>query len=187
MNFNKHSQLQGQHAYLGASKYHWINYSDDKLIDSYRRHSAVKRGTELHEYAAQSIRLGIKQQRSKMTLNMYINDAIGFRMIPEQVLYYSDNCYGTADTINFDSKRKILRIHDYKSGEIPANMNQLLVYTALFCLEYKIKPSEIETILRIYQFDDYVECRPTAEDILPIMDKIVTFDKLIDKIRAEEE
>ena len=35
MNFAKHSNLEGQHAFLSASGYHWINYSEDKLADAY--------------------------------------------------------------------------------------------------------------------------------------------------------
>lgn len=184
MNFNRHSALEGQHAFLGASKYHWINYDEEKIKSSYTKFLAIQKGTELHDFAAQCIRLGQKLPKSNKTLNMYVNDAIGFNMIPEQVLYYSNNCFGTTDAISF--KNGFLRIHDYKSGETPAHMEQLMVYEALFCLEYDIKPGEIESELRLYQFDDKLIFKPTAEDILPIMDKIVRFDKIITKIRAEE-
>ena len=113
MNFNKHSNLEGQHAFLGASKYHWINYSEDKVAESYSSFLATQKGTQLHEFAAQCIRLGQKLPRSHKTLNMYVNDAIGFKMIPEQVLFYSENCFGTADSIAF--RNKFLRVHDYPS------------------------------------------------------------------------
>lgn len=184
MNFNKHSALEGQHAFLGASKYHWINYSEEKVAESYSKHLATLKGTTLHEFAAQCIRLGQKLPSSKKTLNMYVNDAIGFKMTPEQPLFYSENCFGTADTISF--RKNLLRIHDYKSGEIPAHMEQLEIYAALFCLEYKKKPSDIDIELRIYQSDEILYSNPTAEIILPIMDKIITFDKIITRIRAEE-
>lgn len=184
MNFNRHSNLEGQHAFLGASKYHWINYSDDKLAESYLKHLATLKGTQLHEFAAQCIRLGQKLPKSQKTLNLYVNDAIGFRMTPEQPLVYSENCFGTPDTISF--RNDFLRIHDYKSGEIPAHMEQLEIYAALFCLEYGYKPGNIGMELRLYQFNDYTVLNPTAEDILPIMDRIVTSDKIINKIKAEE-
>ena len=184
MIFNNHSNLRGSHAFLGASKYHWINYDDDKLIDSYRKFLAVQKGTELHDFAATCIKLGQKLPKSPKTLNSYVNDAIGFKMTPEQVLYYSDNCYGTADSICF--RNNFLRIHDLKTGEIPAHIEQLMVYAALFCLEYRIKPSEIQMELRIYQNDDCLICNPTVEDVAPIMDKIITFDKLIKNIKREE-
>jgi hypothetical protein len=32
---------------------------------------------------------------------MYVNDAIGYQMTPEQPIYYSENCVGTADAISF--------------------------------------------------------------------------------------
>lgn len=184
MNFIKHSALEGQHAFLGASRYHWINYDEDKLVSSYSSFLAVQKGTILHEFAAQCIRLGQKLPKSKKTLNMYVNDAVGFKMTPEQILYYSDNCFGTADAISF--RNNLLRIHDYKSGKIPAHMEQLEIYAALFCLEYSFKPSEIDMELRLYQSDEILYHEPTAEDIVPIMDKIVTFDKVIQKIKSEE-
>ena len=65
-------------------------------------------------------------------------------------------------------------------------MEQLEIYAALFCLEYKIKPSEIDIELRLYQSDNIQIETPTAEDIVPIIDKIITFDKLISKIKSEE-
>lgn len=185
MNFNKHSRLEGQHAFLGASKYHWINYSEEKLAEYYNNFLAVQKGTMLHSFAAQCIKLGQKLPKSQKTLNMYVNDAVGFKMIPEQILYYSDNCFGTADAIIF--RNNLLRIHDLKTGVVPAHMEQLLIYAALFCLEYDVRPSDIEVELRIYQSNDILADRPTAEDILPIMDKIITFDKIINGLRAEED
>lgn len=189
MNFNRHWELEGQHAFLGASKYHWINYDDEKVAASYLKHIATLRGTELHEFAAKCIELKQKLPRSNKTLNMYVNDAIGFRMIPEQVLKYSDNCFGTCDAINpLDNilKTGVLRIHDLKTGEIPAHMEQLMIYTALFCLEYKTKPAELDIELRIYQNDDVTIHKPTSEEIVPIIDRIITSDKIINKIREQE-
>ena len=185
MNFKKHSSLEGKHAFLGASKYHWINYDDDKLIESYSKFQATLNGTILHDFACQCITLGQKLPKSQKTLNMYVNDAIGFKMKPEQVLYYSDNCFGTADAIVF--RNNLLRIHDLKTGVTRAHMEQLEIYAALFCLEYNKKPSDIDMELRIYQNNEIIVHNPTVEDILPIMDKIITFDKLIDRMRMEGE
>ena len=184
MIFEKHSNLIGSHAFLSASKYHWINYDDDKLIETYRKNLATMKGTELHEFGEKCINLGIKLPKSQKTLNMYVNDGIGFKMKTEQILYYSDNCFGTADAISF--RDNFLRIHDLKTGEIPAHIEQLIIYAALFCLEYNYKPAEIQIELRIYQNDDIIIYNPTSEDIVPIMDKIITFDKLINKIKREE-
>lgn len=181
MNFNNHSKFEGQHAFLGASKYHWINYDNEKLAQSYANFLAAQKGTILHEFAAQCIKLGQKLPGSKKTLNQYVNDAIGFKMIPEQILFYSENCFGTADSISF--RNNLLRIHDLKTGIIPAHMEQLEIYAALFCLEYNIRPANIDMELRIYQNDEVLYHNPTVEDIVPIMDKIVTFDKVIDKIK----
>ena len=184
MLFNNHKDLEGSHAFLGASKYHWINYDPEKLAATYKNYLATLKGTELHDFAAKAINLGVKLPKAKKTLNMYVNDAIGYSMTPEQVLYYSPNCFGTADSISF--RNNLLRIHDLKTGETPAHIEQLMIYAALFCLEYKVKPGEIKFELRIYQFDDIMICNPTAEDILPIMDKIISFDKIINDINIRE-
>lgn len=185
MNFNKHSNLEGQHAFLGASKYHWINYDEGKVVESYNRFLAAQKGTQLHAFAAQCIKLGQKLPKNNKTLNSYVNDAIGYKMVPEQVLYYSDNCFGTADAIAF--RNGLLRIHDLKTGTVaPGHMEQLEVYAALFCLEYRVKPADIEMELRLYQSDDILVGNPSVDDIAPIMDKIITFDKLINKIREQE-
>ncbi len=183
MIFNAHSNLVGQHAFLSASKYHWINYDEEKLDRTYIAALAARRGTELHEFAHEAIRLGIKLPKTRTTLNMYVNDAIGYRMTPEQVLYHSDNCFGTADAISF--RRNKLRIHDLKTGVTPTSEHQLEVYAALFCLEYRFKPFDIETELRIYQND---ECRIYEADpdvITHIMDRIVVFNRRIENIRRE--
>lgn len=182
MNFIEHSELVGQHAFLSASKYSWVNYDPDKLISTYKNFQAAQRGTELHDFARRCIELGQKLPRSNKTLNMYVNDAIGYRMTPEQVLFYSSNCFGTADAISFKNGR--LRISDLKTGVTPVKMTQLEVYTALFCLEYNVKPGEIETELRIYQNDDVMFYIPEVDTIAHVMDQIVVCDRLIEELNA---
>lgn len=186
MNFNDHSNLEGLHAFLSPSQYHWVRYTDEKLIERYSLYNATLRGTEFHDIAKRLIQLGIKLPNSHKTLNMYVNDAIGFKMTPEQPLYFSPNCFGTADSISFNEKKSFLRIHDLKTGITPAKMTQLEVYCALFCLEYEIKPSEIQMETRIYQSDEVMIAEPTVEQVAPIMDKIIAFDKLINELKAEE-
>lgn len=183
MNFNKHSYLEGKHAFLSASNYHWTNYDEDKLTARYLVAMAAQRGTELHEFACKAINLGVRLPKSNKTLNMYVNDAIGFKMQTEQILYYSENCFGTADAISF--RKNFLRIHDFKSGVTPASPRQLEVYAALFCLEYGVKPSEIEIELRLYQSDEVVVHIPEEEVISGIMNKIIFFDKKIEQLKIE--
>lgn len=182
MIFNSHYGLEGQHAFLSASQYHWLNYDDEKLAERYKNWKAAQRGTELHELAAKLINMKVKLPKTKQTLNMYVNDGIGFNMTTEQILYFSENCFGTADSITFN--RDFLRIHDLKTGSIPAHMEQLEIYAALFCLEYKVRPGDIGMELRIYQNDDKIIFQPTAEDIFPIMDKIISSDKIITELKG---
>lgn len=183
MQFNAHTNLIGQHAFLSASKYHWISYDDEKIDRVYIAALAARRGTELHAFAHEAIRLGIKLPKTPKTIHLYVNDAIGFRMSSEQILYYSDNCFGTADSINF--RRNKLRIHDLKTGVTKTSEHQLEVYAALFCLEYRIKPFDIETELRIYQNDEVMIFEADPDVITHIMDRIITFDKRINAIRME--
>ena len=185
MEFKNHSNIkEGDHAYLGASTYHWLNYDDEKLAMSYRRHLDIQKGTELHAFAAQCIKLGQKLRGNNTTLSMYVNDAIGFRMTPEQVLYYSENCFGTADAISF--RKNFIRVHDLKTGYIKANMKQLYIYVALFCLEYGINPGDVEIETRIYQNNEICVENPHVTVIVPIMDKIVHADEIISRIKSEE-
>jgi hypothetical protein len=182
MDFNDHYNLAGKHAFLSPSKYHWINYTEEKLIKTYTRMQAVERGTRLHTFACDAISLGIKLPKSKTTLNLYVNDAIGYRMTPEQPLYYSDNCFGTADAISF--RKNKLRIHDLKTGASATSMHQLEIYTAIFCLEYNVNPEDIDIELRIYQIDE-VQCyEPIRDDIRRIMNVIIDFDKKIEELEV---
>lgn len=180
--FNDHRKLQGCHAILGASKSSWLRYDDEKLIAYYNNAKAAERGTELHAFAATCIKLGQKLPHSKKTLNMYVNDAIGFDMTPEVVLFYSENCFGTADAISF--RNGLLRIHDYKSGSNAVKMDQLMIYAAFFCLEYHIKPHDIQTMLRIYQNDEILPFNPTPDQIMEVCDKIVQSDNLIKRVKG---
>lgn len=223
MNFNKHSDLDGRHAFFSPSQSAWLRYSEEKIFNKMQSEYRAMLGTEIHEFVASQISLGIKVSNIKNltnsittyiyckysqkeetvnyglklirhlvylpkevfdTIKIYINDAIGFKMTPEQKLYYSDNCFGTTDAIAF--RKNLLRIHDLKTGATPVHIEQLEVYAALFCLEYNIKPSDIEMELRIYQSGDILYHNPTTEDIVPIMDKIITNDKIITKLTSEE-
>lgn len=185
MNFNDHSNLDGEHAFLGASKYHWINYDGEKLDDAYLKFQATMKGTILHSFAAQCISLKQRLPKNTKTLNLYVNDAIGYRMKPEQLLFYSYNSFGTADAISF--RDNILRIHDLKTGQSPVSLVQLEVYAALFCLEYDHIPSKIDMELRLYHLNEIVIHQPEPEQIKRIMTKIIAFDERIEKLKAEME
>lgn len=183
MQFNRHTNLEGLHAPFSPSKSHWLRYDDERLIEVDSNMKASELGTRLHAWAKDTIDLGIKQQKSKKTLCAYVNDAIGFKMDTEVVLFYSERFFGTADAISF--RNNVLRIHDLKTGKIPANMEQLEVYAALFCLEYKVDPRDIQMELRIYQNDEVFYHYPTDIDIRPIMDHIVHANTLLEKNNEE--
>lgn len=146
---------------------------------------AAQRGTELHDLAAKLIRLGVPLRQNGTTLSMYVNDAIGYRMRPEQPLVYDKNCFGTPDAVSF--RKKILRIHDLKTGLSLASFKQLKCYTALFCLEYLEDPFKIETELRIYQNDDVRVEIADPDEIKHIMEQYKYFSQRIDQLREEEE
>lgn len=179
MNFNDHSELEGLHAFLSGSNYHWINYDENKLFSSYSNYKAAEQGTILHEFAKNCILLKQRLEDVPKTINLYVNDAIGYHMTPEQVLYYSPYCFGTADAISF--KHNLLRIHDLKTGKGPTHIEQLEIYASIFCLEYDIDINDIEIELRIYQNNKVRVHIPDRTEIVPIMDKIVTSSKLLEE------
>lgn len=187
--FNKHTNLEGLHAPFSASQSHWLRYDDEKAIDIYRNKKASAMGSRLHAWAKETIDLKMRQPRSNKTIYAYINDAIGFDMNTEVVLFYSHRFFGTADAICF--RKNALRIHDLKTGKEPANIEQLYVYAALFCLEYNFKPSNIDIELRLYQNDEVLydnkETNPELTEIISsIMDHIVHLDKILEKEDYEE-
>jgi hypothetical protein len=184
MLFKPHSDFKGAHALLSPSNYHWVNYTEDKMDRVFFAQQAARRGDELHAFAGQAIKLGIRLPKSTATLHAYVNDSIGYRMIPEQVLWYSPEAFGTTDAICF--RRNQLRIHDLKTGVTPASMTQLEIYAALFCLEYRVKPFDISTELRIYQNDTMMVHTPDADSLYHLMDKIVSFSRRIQELRLEE-
>lgn len=206
MIFNKHDELVGRHAFLGASQHSWVNWDEEKTILSLKNSYAQKVGTLVHSKANTMILRGRpirKQDIPGLELGLdlylfengvplyaynaqglvknlvpYVNDCIGFRMSPEQPLKYSDKCFGTADAIAYNEKKKELRIHDLKTGQSPTSMDQLLVYSALFFLEYsKIEAIDVEETrveLRIYQSEEIALYEPPPEEVMQWMDTIVT-------------
>ena len=187
MKFQRFSNLEGMHAPFSPSQSSWLRYDDNKATEAYLNKRAAEMGTRLHNWAAETINLGIKQPKSRKTICAYVNDAIGYKMDTEVVLFYTERFFGTADAISF--RNNTLRIHDLKTGKvgnIESHFEQLEIYAALFCLEYKIKPGDIDIELRVYKNDEVAVENPTAEDIVPIMDKIVHLNKLLERIEYEE-
>lgn len=183
MRFNSHSNFEGLHAFLSPSNYHWVNYDDNRLIGAVHAHMAARRGTRLHALAKELIDLGVKLPDTEQTLNRYVNDCIGFRMTTEQTLFYSVNAFGCADAISFN--KDLLRIFDLKSGLAEAKFTQLLIYAALFCLEYGFNPINIEIELRIYQNDVVRIEAANPIDVATIMSRIVYANRLVSDYKEE--
>lgn len=177
MKFFDHSELSGSHAFLSASKYHWLNYDDEKLLKVFENSRAAQLGTELHALASEHIRLGVPMPDTDDSICKFVNDALDYGMSSEVVLFYSYYCYGTADAISFDGE--LLRIHDLKTGSGKTSMNQLEIYAALFCLEYGMAP-DMPIQLRIYQNNSVTTHIPDADRIKGIMQKIIAFNSLLE-------
>lgn len=186
MNLNKHSPylVANKHATLSPSKPHWVNYTDDHLDRVFYTQEQARLGTEKHELAQRLIKLRQTLPDTNQTLNRFVNDSIGYRMTPEQLLYYSDNCFGTADACGYRMDR--LRVFDLKTGVTEASFLQLKVYVALFCLEYRFRPFEIGIETRIYQNDEVKVEEPDPDEIFHIMEKIKHFDKRLNQLREED-
>lgn len=194
MIWNKHKELEGKHAFLGASQWRWLGWDDETMEARFYSQFSQLIGTAVHELAHDCICSGTKLNKSdRHVVDMYmyknfipkyaydsdyiltnllgfVNDAIGFHMMSEVVLFYSMNAFGTTDAISFNEKEKILRIHDLKNGTTPAHFEQLSIYAAYFCLEYNIDPTTLSKIyLRIYQNCEFVEVEPDPMEIDKIM------------------
>lgn len=186
MKFEKHSELEGKHAYLSASKPYWLRDEPEQLIARVEKSNAAALGTRLHAFACEAIKLRQKMEANGKTVNRYVNDCIGFRMTPEQPLMYSYYAFGTPDALSFRREAdgtRVLRIFDLKTGTGPVKFEQLLVYAAYFNLEYggklKFKPMDIAYELRIYQNDDFEVYIPEPEEIVYCMSRIIESDKII--------
>lgn len=180
MRFRQHLQLEGAHAFLSPSTYHWINYTIERLRSRWFTALASAAGVEQHAYAAHCIEHGLVQEGDSL-LDVYINDCIRYRMQPEVVLYYSDNAFGTADAIAF--RYLHLRISDLKTGISPTSVHQLEVYAAYFCLEYGVNPYDIKITLSIYQGDEVRVYVGDPKLIADIMMKTVEFDLEIERLK----
>jgi hypothetical protein len=192
--FNKHPKLEGTHAILSPSNYHWLNDDEEKLRKRLANAKAAARGDSLHALAAHAISEGVMLYPNGSTLSLYVNDAIEFGMQAERTLFYSLDAFGHADAIGFEmypvpdgNVLGFLRIHDLKTGVSPASMKQLYVYCAYFCLEYGFKPYEIEGELRLYQ-NDTIECTAIDRVILTqVISTILAHQRVIDEDRMEDE
>lgn len=196
MQWNDHKQLEGKHAFLGASNFHWVNWNDQIFENRYYSQFSTTIGTAIHALAHDCILNRTKLNKHDrhlieitlyhayipkdaydpddilMNLIPFVNDAIGYHMSSEILLYYNNYCFGTCDAISFSEKERILRIHDLKTGMTTAHMEQLLIYAALFCLEYHKNPHQFKTELRIYQNFNIVVEEPDANDIETFMNLI---------------
>ena len=187
MNFNKHYGIKS-HAFLAPSTNSWLNYGPEDVIKRYDSSLAAQKGTELHALAEQCIKNRIKLAPLKKAIHQFVNDAIGYGMEPEVVLYYSDFCYGTADAILYTATEDgtpLLRIHDLKTGRLKVKMDQLEVYAALFCLEYDVQPDKIEMELRIYQGTEVLIHEPAPARIRDVMIQIKEMSSVLETYISE--
>lgn len=204
MIWNNHKDLEGKHALMGGSNYHWFSYDDITFEARYYSQFSQTIGTAIHQLAHDCIVSRTKLNKHdihliEMTLykayvpkdaydpwlileNLipFVNDAIGFHMSSEILLYCNQFCFGTADAIGYYEREKILRIHDFKSGVTPSSIKQLYAYAAFFCIEYKINPKSLNLIeLRIYQNLEVLIDNPSGDTIQEYIDKIKNRTELI--------
>lgn len=210
MIWKDYSRLKNTHAFCGGSNYRWRNYDLEKLEQARISSFAAPIGTALHEYAAENIRHKIKVQKNdkhglaryliiekkippKALVNLgeqflnlynYVNDCIDFNLDPEVTLYFSEHCYGFADAISWQDG--VLQISDLKTGTSPASFMQLENYACFFCLDYKIKPKEINKIIfRLYQCGEITVAEPPSDILVPIIDQLIEFNRYLNWFSSE--
>lgn len=210
MSWNRSLEETPKHAIFSPSSPWWLNDTDEEIVQRYCSSFASSIGTILHDMARKHIEHSVKLVKSDKkyirlslleasipesvitrlpdddifeTLMMYVNDCIGYRMIPEQKVEYSELFFGTCDAVRFEEREKLLRISDFKSGTSPAKMEQLICYDALYrlqhCQELRIRPEEIRSELRIYQCGEIRLCTPEPDEIISVMEFIKAKDNLI--------
>lgn len=212
--FNPHKEIgKDDHAIISPSRHNVKPGMTDEQFDAYICSIwSTTIGTALHDLAATIItkRVRISSGREMQhdidialckagvpmnvnynptlpeTLIMYTKDCIGFDMSIEQPLAYSKWVFGRADAISFNPRKGELKIFDLKTGKVPASLDQLLQYAAIFFLEYNIKPGEVKTELDIYQNGDILTGLPKASDILPQMDEFKKRSKYCDEKYGRE-
>lgn len=185
MKWNKHWELEGKHAQLSPSGYHWLGYSPEKMRTVYINMMKKEKGTKLHQLASDLINERIQLRPLKKAFNMFVNDSIGFMMSSEVLLKYSEFCFGTADAIRYDEQTKTLKVFDLKTGSSKPSFNQLNIYAALFCLEYGYKPEKMSFETRLYQKNGYEISNPTGEEIRGVMNQIKLMDDTIRELLSE--
>lgn len=186
MNFISSLLHKRDHAFLSPSSAKvWLGKDKEYLKKRAKSEEARFIGTKKHEMAEWDIKFRMKRPNNSNTFNMYVNDAIGYRMEAEVQLYYSKWCFGTADALCF--RDGLLRIHDLKTGTTKTSMEQLIVYAALYCLENDIAPADINVELRIYQSGQVLVHKPTLDELVHVIDYIVTASKWLDEIMVEEQ
>lgn len=197
MKWNVHKEFEGKHAFMGASNYHWLNYDENAFENRYYSQYSQAIGTALHQLAHDCIVSRIKLNKHDIhliemamfkafiprdsydpylllaNLMPYVNDAIGFHMSSEILLFVNPFCFGTTDAINYNEFEKSLRVHDLKTGVTPAKIEQCYIYMAMFCIEYKVDPRKLKFLeARIYQNCECLIANPTPDMILDIMNLI---------------
>lgn len=175
----------GEHAFLGASNHAWYNYDDEKLLKVYVSKLAASRGTQLHDLACKLIKMKVSLPEDGSTLSLYVNDAIRFGLRPEEKLFYSKYAYGTADAIDFSNG--VLKVSDLKTGKTKVSFLQLKIYASLFLLCYPEIPLRMvkKVELRIYQNNEILLEEPEIDEILPVMDKIKRYSKILEQFETE--
>ena len=218
MNYETYSNLVGKHAMFSPSSTNLLDKDENYIVGFWARKYIPEIGTALHDIARAHIKNSIKLTKYTKSevllalidaykiplpvikraidfddkyknLMIYVNDTIKYRMIPEQILYFSKLIFGTADAISTldDIERTgVLRIHDLKTGTTQAKMTQLENYAALFCLNYKYKPKDLEMELRIYQSGEVLCHNPDPKEISELMDQYRKADRLINDILMED-
>ena len=143
MNYETYSNLVGKHAMFSPSSTNLLDKDNQYIVGFWARKFIPEIGTALHDIARAHIKNSIKLTKYTKSevllalidtykiplpvikraidfddkyknLMIYVNDAIKYRMIPEQILYFSKLIFGTADAISAldDIERTgVLRIH----------------------------------------------------------------------------
>lgn len=196
LELNEHPEISDLHAPFSPSQNYWLNYDRKKLLEFWKNRKAQQIGTDVHSFAAEQLRqeyyfrennLPYSNRHSHRDIfSLFLNHSMDNWMQPEVAVKYSDICWGHADSLAFNLKKRTLYINDLKTGKHPAPMDQLEIYAAIFYAEYKpilqfqhgIDLNDCRTELRIFQNNEVILEEPPIEYII---------NEMLGKIRLQHE
>ena len=107
MNFNKHQEYEGKHAFMGASQFRWIEWDSTTLMERYYSRYAQEIGTVLHSLAQNCIKARIRLSKADLHLVDLFDIGMPLQFVVHSTLcvvvcsFWPDGCFCHHQTFDF--------------------------------------------------------------------------------------